>query len=337
VEVPPSNFAYRQGSQLVFGAATPSGGAGIPPAISPGVSVGAAIGINLLANVVASGIEAAAAATAREAVGPVGDSILDLDLRATVIEQLRALTPPGGPTWAPSDEAFPSPESQPREEPANPTLGRRGGPAAPSLTRLLAERAKTSAHEATLFIRVLPLFRGLGGRAYVNGAAMLIDKSGKLLAEWNTQLMAPEAPDLERPEVVRWWAEGRYRQFMAQGLRAVLVPLAEEIGNPALRTQRQAQLAAVLAVLFDESGRPADPLKSSEFNASRMRSTPCILQAEQRAVTYRYERTRITNVLLAAAYCAGEKVSDWSQDVEPGLSWTHEAGAAPTVITRGAK
>lgn len=165
VQVAPSNFAYGQGKQLDFGPATPSGGAGLPPVFSPGVSVGAALGINLLANVVASGIEAAAAATARAAVGPVGASVKDVDLRATDFESLRALRP-----------------------------------------------------------------------------------------------------------------EGRYWRFVAEGMRA-----------------------------------------------------------EQGAVTYRYERTRKPNQLLAAAYCSAEQITEWSQDIAPGLSWTEDVDQPPNLVTRTAQ
>lgn len=337
VQVPPNNFAYRQGNQLVFGPATPAGSAGLPPVFSAGVSLGAALGINLLANVVVSGIEAAAAATAREAVGPVGASIKDVDLRATVFEQLGALRPEGAPDWVQGSGAFPEPERPPQLGGTDPATGLPYTPPAIDPVKPLVERAKSSAHDATLFIRVLPLFRGLGGRMYVNTSAMLIDKSGVLLAEWITQLTAPPGPELERPELVRWWAEGRYRRFVAQGLRGGLVPIAQDIANPAQRAQRLKQLEAVLAQRFDESGRPTDPVKGFELNALRMRSTPCILQAEQGAVTYRYERTRTPNQLLAAAYCTAEQVTDWSQDVVPGLSWAHSADKPPTLATRSAQ
>jgi hypothetical protein len=157
------------------------------------------------------------------------------------------------------------------------------------------------------------------------------------LAEWITQLTAPPGPELERPELVRWWAEGRYRRFVAQGLRGGLVPIAQDIANPAQRAQRLKQLEAVLAQRFDESGRPTDPVKGFELNALRMRSTPCILQAEPGAVTYRYERTRVPNQLLAAAYCSAEQITDWSQDVVPGLSWTHGADKPPNMARRSAQ
>ncbi len=337
VQVPPSNFAYRQGNQRVFGPATPSASAGVPLVLSPGVSFGAALGINLVANVVASGIEAAAAATAREAVGPVGASLEDVDLRATVFEQLRSLRPEGAPDWVHGSGAFPEPEQPPQVGGTDPATGLPYTPPAVDPVKPLVERAKSSAHDATLFIRVLPLFRGLGGRMYVNTAAMLIDKSGVRLAEWITQLTAPTGPDLERPELIRWWAEGRYRRFVAEGLRAGLAPIAQDIADRALRAQRLKQLEAVLAQRFDESGRPADPVKGFELNALRMRSTVCTLQAEPGPLTYRYERTRAPNQLLAAAYCSAEQITDWSQDVAPGLSWTHDADKPPKLVTRTAQ
>jgi hypothetical protein len=60
----------------------------------------------------------------------------------------------------------------------------------------LIDRARASAHEAALFIRVLPLYNGLQDRMYVNVAALLIDRSGATRGEWNTQVMGPGSPRL---------------------------------------------------------------------------------------------------------------------------------------------
>jgi hypothetical protein len=36
----------------------------------------------------------------------------------------------------------------------------------------------------------------------------------------NTQFVGPAHPSAEQSDVVRWWADGRYRRFLAHGTRA---------------------------------------------------------------------------------------------------------------------
>ncbi len=334
VEVPPSNFAYRQSGRLVFGPAAPGGSATLPLVVSPGVSFGAALGINLVASAVVSAIEAAAAETAREAAGPVGAAIQNVDLRATVFEQLRQLTPVGGPKWVASEETFPKPEPVPEEPAVNPMTGRPVLPQAPDPLIPLVERAKRTEHEATLFVRVLPLFRGLQGKTYVQAAAMLFDPKGKRLAEWNTQVMGPESPDLPRPELVQWWADGRYRQFLVQAVRASLFPLVEDVANPLQRAERLLLYRAAQTVTYDEVGRPVKGPLDHVINAPRMRSTPCVLRTDSAPVAVRYKRSHIANHLFAAVYCVGESAQDWKQEVVPGISWMRQFDAPAPLIAR---
>lgn len=335
LEVPPSNFVYRRGQELVYGgAASTGGGTYLPPATSPGVSPGAALGINLLANALISAVEAAAAAKLQEAAGPVGASVQDLDLRATTLEQLRGLLPERGPRWHFSPDAFPQPAPVPTGEFKDPMTGRFKRAMAPLPNQHLVDRARGSAHEAALFIRVLPLYNGLQDRMYVNVAALLIDKSGAERGEWVTQVMAPAAPVLENAELVRWWADERYRRFVLQGLRGALMPLVEELSDPALRAQRQQAHAALAGVSFDEAGRTTDRLLAHAINVQRKASTACLLRAEPGEVVYHFERTRLLQQIVAAAYCPDEKPADWNTDAVPGMAWTHTARTAPAVVLR---
>jgi hypothetical protein len=335
VEVPPSNFVYRQGERLGYGDTAPDGnGTYLPPVSSPGVSPSAALGINLLANVIVASVERAALEKLREAAAPVGASVKDLDLRATTIEQLRHLLPAQGPRWHFSPDAFPQPAPVPTGEFRDPSTGRFKRAMPPAPNQHLIDRARASAHEAVLFIRVLPLYKGLQDRMYVNVAALVIDKSGTERGEWVTQVMAPAAPALEDAELIRWWADGRYRRFMLQGLRGALVPLVEELADPALRAQRQKVHASLAGVSFDESGRPTDRLLGHAVNVQRKASTACLLRAEPGEVVYHFERTRFRQQIVGAAFCPDEKPTDWNTDIVPGMAWTHTARTAPAAVAR---
>ncbi len=335
VEVPPSNFVYRQGSAIGYGDQAPSGGGTVLPYVqSPGVSPGAAFGINLLANVLVAAAEQAALASALEAARPVGASLQDLDLHATTLEQLRGLLPPDGPRWHLSTERFPQPAPVPTGELRDPSTGRLKRAMPPGPNQHLIDRARASAYEAVLFVRVLPLYKGLQDRMYVNVAALLIDKSGTERGEWVTQVMAPEAPALEDAELIRWWADERYRRFMIQGLRGALVPLVEELADPALHAQRQKAHAALAGVSFDEAGRPTDRMLAHAINTQRKASTACVLRADPGELIYHFERTRFKQQIVGAAYCADEKPTDWNTDVVPGMAWTHTARSAPAAVVR---
>jgi hypothetical protein len=335
VEVPPSNFVFRQGSTIGYGEQLqPGGGSGLPYVHSPGVSPGAALVVNLLANVIIAAAERAAVESMLEAARPVGASVQDLDLRATTLEQLRGLLPEHGPRWHFSAEAFPQPAPVSTEEFKDPVSGRLKRAMPPPPNQHLINRARASAHEATLFIRVLPLFNGLQDRMYVNVAALLIDRSGAERGEWNTQVMGPGSPRLENAERIQWWAEGRYRRFMLQGIRGGLLPLVEEVADPALRAQRERLYRALSGVSFDEAGRPVDRLLPHQINVHRKASAACVIQADSTDVIYHFERTHLPNQLVAAAYCAEDKPADWSQDTVPGVAWTQQVRSVPAAVLR---
>jgi hypothetical protein len=336
VEVPPSNFVFRQGSTVGYGEQLQPGGGsgGLPYVHSPGVSPGAALVVNLLANVIIAAAEKAALESALQAARPVGASVQDLDLRATTFEQLRGLLPEHGPRWHFSTEAFPQPAPVSTEEFKDPVSGRLKRAMPPPPNQHLIDRARASAHEAALFIRVLPLYNGLQDRMYVNVAALLIDRSGATRGEWNTQVMGPGSPRLENAELVQWWAEGRYRRFMLQGIRGGLLPLVEEVSDPALRAQRERLYRALSGVSFDEAGRPVDRLLPHQINVHRKASAACVIQADSADVIYHFDRTHLPNQLLAAAYCTEDKPADWSQEIVPGVAWTQQVRSVPAVVLR---
>lgn len=337
VEVPPNNFAYQQGSAIGYGDQLQPGGSvsgWMPYVQSPGVSPGAALGVNVVVNALIAAAERAALASALEAARPVVASLQDLDLRATTVEQLRGLLPEHGPRWQFSTEAFPQTAPVSTEQFKDPVSGRFKRAMPPPPNQHLIDRARASAQEATLFIRVLPLFNGLQNRMYVNVAALLIDRSGAERGEWNTQVMGPVSPRLDNAELVQWWAEHRYRRFMLQGLRGGLLPLVEEVADPALRAQRQRLYRALSGVSFDEAGRPVDRMLPHQINVHRKTSTACILQPDSAEVIYHFERTHLPHQLVAAAYCAEDKPTDWSLETVPGVAWTHQARSVPAMVTR---
>lgn len=335
VDVPPSNFVYRHGDLLGYGDATPTGSSTpVLMTLSPGASPSAVFGVTLIANAVVGLVERAALERLRVAAGPVGASVQDLDLRATTLEQLRQLLPSSGPRWHLGNEPFPPPAPVPQGEFKDPVSGRLKRAMPPPPTQHLVERARGSAHEAVLFVRVLPVYSGLQQRTYVNVAALLIDRSGRERGEWVTQLMAPMPPALDDLERVRWWSEGRYRRFVVQGLRGALMPMVEEVADPALRERRQKAHAALAGVSFDESGRTTDRLLVHAINVQRKLSTACLLEADRAEVVYHFERSRHPNQLVAAAYCTDEKPKDWNADPVPGLAWTQTVSAQPALVLR---
>jgi hypothetical protein len=334
VQAPPGNLVYRRGSVLVYESGPTAGSAGLPPVLATGALNPASLGIYLLAHVVVSSLERAAAQQALEESRPVGDSIRDLELRATTLEQLRQLLPEGGPRWIFSPQAFPEPVPVPVERNPDARHLTRGGVADP--LQHLVDRAKASAEEATLFVNVLPVFAGVRGDSSVSVAATLIERSGRRLADWSTVVKGPAAPALQTPEGLRWWAEGRYRQFIVQGLRAGLVPLVEDLSDPALRAQRQQQWQALLERRFDEAGRPTDPMLEHAINAARKRSSDCALRPGQADTVVHYERTRLPNQLVAAAVCAGESGSDWSLLDVAGVAWSRALQPPPALVVRRA-
>ena len=334
VDVPRHNFVYRQGSQLVLG--TEQGGRIdlLPPVLSPGVSLGFGLGVGLVAGFVGSVAENAATMTARAAAGPVGASIGDVDLRATVHEQLRLLSAERAAVWVAIDEPFPVPVPAPSPivEETDPITRRPVRPMPVDARQLLVDRARTSEQEATLFVRVLPLFRGQQGKTYVHTAALLIARDGRLLAEWTQQFMGPEVPDLERAALVRWWAEGRYRRFLAHGLHVGLLPIVEDVLDPPKRSERQKQYEQAAVMRYDESGRGELPLRAQQLRALRMQSSVCALEADTTRVVYHFARPDHTDYLMAAATCPGEQFSAWSEQPLPGVTWAREVDAAGPLV-----
>ncbi len=334
VDVPPNNFVYRRGSAIGYGEEVRAGDGGTPLVFRQGFNAAAVLGASLVVNRIVSAVDAAALVPVLEAARPVAASVQDLDLRATTIEQLRQLLPAQGPHWHLRSHAFPQPPPVPTGEFRDPTTGRLKRAMTPPPNQHLIDHARGSAHEAVLFLRVLPMYRGLQERMYVNVAALIVDKSGAERGEWVTQVMAPAAPDLDESELVRWWADERYRRFIVQGLRGALVPLVEELVDPALLDRRQRAHTALSGVSFDESGRVTDRLLVHAINVQRKASTACLLRAEPGEVIYHFERTRAKQEIVGAAYCADEKPTDWNTDVVPGMAWTHTARSAPAAVVR---
>jgi len=335
LEVPPSNFVYRHGDRFVHGEAAPTGpGTYLGPVATPGASLGAVLGVTILANLVVAAVEAGEVAELQQAAGPVGASVQDLDLHATTREQLRGLLPAHGPRWHFSTDAFPQPAPLPTTDDRERVLGRVNRPMAPPPNQHLIDRARATAHDAVLYIRVLPLYRGLQDRMYVNVAALLVDKAGVERGEWVTRVMAPGAPRLEAAELAGWWADQRYRRFVLQGLRGALLPLVEEIADPALRAERLRSHRHLSGVHFDESGRTTDRMLGHAINVQRKASSACVLQAEPGELVYHFERTRAAQQIVGAAYCADDRPTDWNPDTVPGMAWTHSTRSAPAAVGR---
>jgi hypothetical protein len=333
VDVPSTNFVYESQSTTLF----------LQP--GAGVSMGAALGAAVVVNLVAAGIEHAVTATAREASAPVGRSVRDLDLRGTTFSQLQAMTAghANTPAWNLSASPIPKPKAVeiPPEMRSAPPGIYKPDPVDP--IKPLIEHAKASSSDATLFVNVLPLFRAANGQgALVQSTSSLYDKSGKLLSTWTTTFIGPTAPDAERSDIVQWWADQRYRRFIAQGIRAVMRPIAEEFTQPEVVARRRADMARLLTPKAELRADPTQRTSVSQSqestaNAMRMRSTVCAVDGDDKRVIYRYERHSRGEYLAVSAYCPGEQLNLWNQDLMAGMSWLSEPLPAPTVVTRAVK
>jgi hypothetical protein len=282
----PSNFAYRSNGGTVY--AQPS----------VGMSVGTGIGINIAANLIFAGIEYAATATAREAQVPVSKSVEDLDLRNAAVVQLQALLKagPNGPLLRLSNERFP------------------GSTATGIQISQFAKLAKASEADATLFLYLVPSFRDLHGQTSVTSLSWMVSRSGETLLTTSATFVGPAHPELERAEVVRWWADGRYRRFLGHGLRAAMIPIAEGLLKPLDVAQRE-------AFEYRLKGLPR-----SQANTAVMTSTPCAVDSDDIRVVYRFERKRPD--LLAVAYCPNEALKLPDPDLVPDISWVTEVQPA---------
>jgi hypothetical protein len=295
ISVPPSNFSYRSSGGTVY--AQPS----------VGMSVGAAIGINIAANLVFAGIEYAMTATAREAQVPVGKSVEDIDLQAAALAQLQSffVGAPAAPLLKFSAQAFPVLKVEPGV----------------TLETLFSAQAKASQADATLFLILSPSFRDAEGQTVVTGLSWLVDRSGETLLATNTDFVGPVHPDVERAEIVRWWADGRYRRFLGHGLRAVLIPIADGLLKPMDESQRLSLEQKIKGVA------------GYTQNAVRMSSTPCAMESDDTRVLYRFERQRRN--LRAVAYCPNETLTLWDPGLVPDVSWVTELQPAlPASLTR---
>jgi hypothetical protein len=339
IDVPPGNFLYIHNSSAES----------MPPVLGPpGASVGTVMAANLFAGLIIAGIEHAMTAAGREATVPVGNSVKDLDVRGMAFGHLKALSmsAPNAPTINLSPDPFPKEEPvqvSPAETNAPP--GSFPKPDPPDPLKPLIHRAKASQADATLFIKVWPLFRGGSNTAtMVQSAAWLYDRSGGLLYHSVTIFVGPPSPNAARPEVVRWWADGRFRRLTAHGVRAVTMPLAEDLFKPALATQRRADMEHTLATKSEQHRTDGTQLREavprareSTANAMRMRTTACAVESADNEVIYRYERHLQGQYLAVSAYCPGERLDLWSQDMMPGMSWVSEPLPAPSIATTAAK
>lgn len=281
VNSPPSNFAYFQGGGPIY--AQPS----------PDVGIRAGVGINVTANPFVAGIEYLSAATAREAEGPVGESVSKLDLRAEVLEQLRTVS-----TGSSTLKLIESKREFPKANPLAPQ----------EMLKTVSRPAEDSTADAVLYVSVLPFFRSQTGRMIVFGGSWLIARSGTPLFSTFVTFVGPEHPDLARAELVRWWADQRYRRYLQHGVRATLLPTIDNFLRPPSE-ERKAALERHISTL--------PPLT---LDADLMRSTLCAFESDDAPVVYRFERG--SHSLRAAAHCVTERLQMLDPPVNPDQAWT---------------
>jgi hypothetical protein len=335
IDVPDENFVY-------YGADTARNMPYVPP--PSGVSVGTALATNLFFGIVIGSIEQVLTEAARNDSLPVGRSVQDLDLRRMAFGYLQdmAAASTGAPTMSLSIQPFPRVEEPPPVSHAQPNMNMSLGRVRLDPLKPMVERAAASQADATLFVKVLPQFTLSASLApMVRSAALLYDKSGRLLHTSSVTFVGPPSPSIERSQVVAWWADGRYRRLIAQGLRAVMLPLGEDLTQPGLAAQRRAEMDSAAAQLRAEvtrlestrMGSAISRVQVSAANALRMRSSVCLVDSEGPQVTYRYERADHDGLLVVSGHCPGETLDLWSAELVPGMSWTREQQSAPLMIS----
>lgn len=286
VNVPPVPFSFVRGST--------SGGPGTTVYVQPsaGMSVGAGVGVNIAANLAFAAIDYAMSGTTREAQGPVSKSVEDLDLAQTAAAQLLALRDNAtGVVLVPGQAEFP--RTAPVED---------GG-------QSWVELAKTSQADAMLLIRIAPAFRDV--RVWMDIEARLITRTGDTLLVSRTHFAGPDHPEAGRSDIVKWWADGRYRRWLRQGIQAAMWQVAQGLWQPAQADDTQKRL--------DEQVRRLPLLTEA---GAKLRSTACAVESDGVAVVYRYERQRYR--VNAAALCASEAALRATGADVPGIAWFSE-------------
>ena len=252
------------------------------------------------------GLDYALRATEREADKPVSATIDDIDLRRTVFEQLKVLLP--------------------QERRANLTLN--AGPIpkfedGQPYSATLAKFAAQSAADATLFLAVSPQFStSINSDPRIYAQAQLVAKSGQVLMMTLVQFAGPKAPDVERADVVRWWADGRYRRFLLQGVRATLTPVADGLGASAGYSVR-------LEALRDKLSRMTFGTSTSHT----LRSPHCAVHGDEAPLVYRVELLR--QYVLLAALCTTDEEAQLATDADREvITIVPVANAAAIVVPR---
>ena len=290
IYTPPTNFLYHYNGSTTY------------VQTSTGSSVGTAVGVNVAANLLNSAVEYAKTATSREAQGPVGSAVANIDLRALVMRELANAQGTSAPTFIESSRAFP--EGAPDYMEA----------VLPALSKPL----KNSTADAVLYVSVVPLFRNQSDQVVLTTNVWLIARSGTPLLTSSVRFIGPEHPDLPRPAIAQWWADQRYRRQLQYGVRATLKPILNYLATP-LTDEQRTKLVSVMS-------EPNPYIRIGE----RVRTSQCALASDDASIIYRYERTgRLINVM---AHCDSEKVDFFGPAEDPRLFWSvreHSPLAAP--------
>jgi hypothetical protein len=152
--------------------------------------------------------------------------------------------------------------------------------------------------------------------------AWLISRTGQTLMQTSVQFAGPQAPDLERQEVVQWWADGRYRRFLLQGVRAVMTPVADALGaKPGYGEQMQA--------MRDKIDRLPVEVTAASL---AMRSSHCAVSADGASLVLRSERMWQRTVF--AAFCPSDKDARLAPGTDPDRVSVAPVGDAAAIPVR---
>lgn len=333
IEQPPDNFAYQHGDRVVYGAERPAGGgdaffAGLDP-----LSIAVSVAVNV-------SIQSRVNRFFAQDAGRIRASIERLDLRATAAEQLMRLAPAEGLRLVVATDGFPVPAQPVAVEPRadSPMLGRRQ--AQQPTQRVgrwdhFVQRARSSAHDAVLFVKVEPVYHLRANLVRMQTRAWLFSRSGSRLHEWTVSLAGVDLAGIPEDGWHTWWAEGRYRQFMLHGVRAGLQLILDDLADPAAQAERARQIFSLRQGHLDQQGRPVD-LVQQHLSSFAMLTSSCALEPPERPVRYVYSVGVRTGEYAVMANCPDEQPTGRRPAPQPPLAWARDRPEPLAVVERAA-
>lgn len=259
-----SNYAYVG----TDGTAVPGGA---PPIRSLGQGVVAGVTWAAL-----TALESAAVEHARLGAVPIGASVADIDVPWTFVSAMAAARTPTGQTVHTSLSSRTLDYAQ-----ANTTFGEEH-----------SSIARSSPTDATLFVRLDPFIRGTEHSASIDVRFALFARDGQVLYVDEVRLLGVAPAGRTTEELVRWWADRRFRRLLLHGIRASVDVLVTTLWQ---------SRAPSSALAPEVAGAHASQHDQHPIFSRELFSDPCALDSDTRTTHFRYVRSR--SFVRAALRC----------------------------------